>query len=326
MPAFSKPRDSLPRQTSKVAKFTPVVPRLFYPWRWVFLIKKIVLPSIVIGLLLCATTALFAQTATPPPKVIRIYREEVKPGMTAAHRKLEVPFPRAFTRANGSNHYIGLTSISGPNEAWFIEPHESFAEIEKFDQEDAKNTALSAEIDQLLEHDGSVLSGSRAILARLEEDLSFRPGFNMAMMRFVSVNTVRVRPGHDAEFRESRKIINAAYEKANADQHLAIFQVTAGAPTGTYLIFRGRKSLAELDAPPNQLVQQALGESNQKKLQELQGSALISNEANIFSIKPDMSYAPKAFATADPAFWAPKAAVAKRPVAKKPPVKTETGQ
>jgi hypothetical protein len=188
------------------------------------------------------------------------------------------------------------------------------------------NVLLSAEIDQLLEHDGSVLSGGRAILARLEEDLSFRPGINMAMMRFLSVNTVRVRPGHDAEFREARKIINAAYEKANADQHLAVFQVTAGAPIGTYLIFRGRESLAELDAPPNQAIQQAMGESNQKKLQELASSYLLSNEANIFSIKPDMSYAPKTFAAADPAFWTPKAALATRPAAKKPPVKSGTGQ
>jgi hypothetical protein len=289
--------------------------------------KKILLPSIVIGLLLCAPSALFAQTAPlPPPKVIRIYREEVKPGMAAAHRKLEVPFPRAFARANAPNHYIALTSISGPNEAWFLERHESFAEIEKGDQEQDGNAALSAEIDQLLEHDGSVLSGSRAILARLEEDLSFRPGINMPMMRFLTVNTVRVRPGHDAEFREARKIINAAYEKANADQHFAVYQVTAGAPIGTYLIFRGRKSLAELDAPPNQSVQQAMGESNQKKLQELASSYLLSNEGNIFSIKPDMSYVPKTFAAADPAFWAPKTAVAKRPAAKKAPVKVETGQ
>jgi len=289
--------------------------------------KKILLPSIVIGLLLCATTVLFAQTAPPPPpKVIRIYREEVKPGMTAAHRKLEATFPRAFAQAKSSNHYIGMTSISGPNEAWFIEPHQSFAEIEKFDQDDEKNTAFSAELNQLLEHDGSVLSGGRAILARLEEDLSFRPGINMAMMRFVSVNTVRVRPGHDAEFREARKIINAAYEKANADLHVGVFQVTVGAPNGTYLIFRGRKSLAELDAPPNQSVQQAMGESNQKKLQELASSYLLSNEGNIFSIKPDMSYVPQTFAAADPAFWASKPAVAKRPAAKKPPVKAETGQ
>jgi hypothetical protein len=289
--------------------------------------KKILLRSVVIGLLLCATTALFAQTAPlPPAKVIRIYREEVKPGMAAAHSKLEAPFPRAFARANAPNHYIALTSISGPNEAWFVERHESFGEIERGDQEQEKNAVLSAEIDQLLENDGSVLSGGRTILARLEEDLSFRPGINMAMMRFVSVNTVRVRPGHDAEFREARKIINAAYEKANVDQHFSVFQVTAGAPVGTYLIFRGRKSLAELDAPPNQSVQQAMGESNQKKLQELASSYLLSNEANIFAIKPDLSYAPKTFAAADPVFWTPKAAVAKRPAAKKSLAKSGTGQ
>jgi ribose transport system permease protein len=35
---------------------------------------------------------------------------------------------------------------------------------------------------------------------------------------------------------------------------------------------------------------------------------------------------PQTFAAADPAFWAPKAVVAKRPAAKKPPVKAETGQ
>ena len=59
-------------------------------------------------------------TSPSPPKVLRIYREEVKPGKVAAHEKVEVGWPQAFTKANYAVHYLAMTSMAGPYEAWFI--------------------------------------------------------------------------------------------------------------------------------------------------------------------------------------------------------------
>lgn len=69
-----------------------------------------------------------------PPNVIQIYREEVKPGKVAAHEKTEVGWPRAFAKANSPDHYIAMTSMTGPNEAWFINGYDSLATLEKYNR------------------------------------------------------------------------------------------------------------------------------------------------------------------------------------------------
>jgi hypothetical protein len=64
-----------------------------------------------------------------------VFREEVKPAKAAAHEKHEAAWPAAFAKANYSSHYVALTSVTGPNEAWFVEGQDSFAAIEKADKE-----------------------------------------------------------------------------------------------------------------------------------------------------------------------------------------------
>ena len=67
--------------------------------------------------------------AQEPPQLLRIYREEIKPGRNAAHEKVEMAYVRAFSKTKYVN-YLAMESLSGPNEAWFIEPHPSYASIE----------------------------------------------------------------------------------------------------------------------------------------------------------------------------------------------------
>ncbi|MEP7271538.1 MAG: hypothetical protein ABI882_08525, partial [Acidobacteriota bacterium] len=75
---------------------------------------------LIAAAMLFAVGAAFAQTpAEPeaPPKVLRIIREHVKPGMGAAHAKIEAGWPHAFAKAASTNYYIGLSSLSGANDA-----------------------------------------------------------------------------------------------------------------------------------------------------------------------------------------------------------------
>jgi hypothetical protein len=138
-------------------------------------------------------------------------------------------------------------------------------------------------------------------------------------MRYFSVNTVRVRPGHDQEYQEARKLLAEAVKKANPNAHSVVYSVSAGMPSGTYLIFTPRKSLADLDPNPTvgQAVQQALGEENARKRQKLLADSVISTETSIYAFSPRMSYVPKEWAKTGGDFWTPKAPTAPR-VAKKP--------
>ncbi|HWQ31682.1 MAG TPA: hypothetical protein VNQ79_02270 [Blastocatellia bacterium] len=271
---------------------------------------------------------ILAQTPAPqpPPKVLNIGREEVKPNVDAEHAQVESAWARAFAKANWSANWLGMTSISGPPEAWFLTGYDSFAAFEKSNLEFEKRTALKAEDTHFRQLDKDLLRGSRGMLATFRDDLSYQPAVSLAQMRYFRVNMIRVRPGLNDDFIEYRKIIRAALEKAQSDTHFAIYQTVSGAPNGTFLIFTPMKSLAEMDPNPasQKAMQDALGSENQRKLSELTSKAILSNEPIHFALSPEMSYLSKEFIAADPAFWKPKP----KPAAatKKPTETTKPGQ
>ncbi len=266
--------------------------------------------------------AMAAETPTTPmgpPKVLQIAREQVKPGKNALHEKVEAGWSRVFANAQWPTHWIGATSLTGANEAWFFIGFDSFAAWEK-DNHDMEKTPLKAQSQQLSQKDGELLSGTHSIAAVYNEELSYRPNVKIGEMRYFAIVTFQVRPGHDNDFTEARKLSKAAHEKANMDEHWASYQVTSGAPSGTYLIFAPMKSLKEADAYPSlhgKAYKDALGEEGQKKMRELESAAILTFETNFFEFNPKMSYVSKEIAAADPAFWTPKAESPRASIQKK---------
>ena len=285
--------------------------------------KRNLLTVLAVVLMFSVAWPAMAQEGAPP-KVIQIYREEVKPGKGAAHEKVEVGWPRAFAKANSPTHYLAMTSVSGPTEAWFISGFDSLAAWEKDTQNNDNNPALSAELQRLSAQDGELLSNVRSVVATYHADMSYRAnGINIGEMRYFYITTVRVRPGSD--YSEINKIALAAHEKANVPERWAVFEVTYGMPRGTFLIIQPLKSLAEVDAFPQthgQAYRDAIGEDGSKKLSELAKAAVISTETNIYALNPKMSYPSKETVAVDPAFWAPKPkAPAAKAAAEKPAAK-----
>jgi hypothetical protein len=260
---------------------------------------------------LAAVSAVQAQTAAavpPPPKVIQIYREVIKPGHVPSHAKTEAGWPAAFRKANWPSHYIAMTSYSGPSEAWFISGWDSYAAYEADGKAVEKNAVLQAELDRLSQADGEHIANMISMFATYREDLSYRASVNIPEMRYFAITTFRVKPGRGDDFAAARKIIQAAHEKANMDEHWATFQVTSGAPTGTYLLLLPMKSMAALDAAQEihgKSYEDAMGAENQKKVADLLNASVESSTATLFAFNPKMSYVSKEFIAAD-AYWAPK--------------------
>ena len=289
-------------------------------------IRKVTgIPVIAVSLLSCSFSVL-AQTAPAggPPKVLQIYREEVKPGRAPAHEVVETGWPRAFARANWPTHYLAMTSLTGPSEAWFMTGYDSFAAWEADSRGIEKNPGLKKELDQLEAKDGELRSGGRSVAASFREDLSNQPNVEMPKMRYFRVITFRIKPGHEAQFPEVVKIVKAAYEKAKLTLPWATYQVSSGMTVPTFLLFIPMKSLEEVDlgASRSKTLQEAEGEENVKKLQTIAAEAYVSVESNIFAFNPKMSYPSKEWAAGDPEFWKPKAA-AMKPEGKKPAARVE---
>ncbi len=292
--------------------------------------RKTVFWVCAIGLLLGVAGQALAQApgSMPPgpPKVVQIFREEVKVGKGAAHEKLEAEYVRAFRKAKWPTNYLAMTSSTGPSEAWFLVPYDSFEAWEKDQKATEKNAALFAELNQLGEKDAEFVSGGRSIVIVYRPDLSQHPdAMNVAQSRYFRVLTFRVRPGHDAEFAEAGKIVRAAYDKANVPLSWAIYQVYSGMPSGTYLVFAPAKSLKEIDdgLARSKAIQEAEGEDGIKKLEHISREAYFGVETNIYAFSPKMSYLSKEFAAADPDFWTPKPKAAAKPAAGAPAEKKE---
>ena len=73
-----------------------------------------------------------AQETTPPPKVLAVFREFVKPGKSGAlHEKSESAFVQAMTRAKWPTHYFAASSITGKPRVLFFTGYDSFEAWEK---------------------------------------------------------------------------------------------------------------------------------------------------------------------------------------------------
>jgi hypothetical protein len=251
----------------------------------------------------------------PVPKVLMVVREQIKEGREAAHAKAEEAWPRIFSKGNVTTHYVGMTAESGPSEAWFLEPYDSFGGMEKARGE-IEQSPLAADLEVANVQDGELRTGSRTLLAVYRGDLSFHPAEAMSSLpkcRHMGVTVLRIKYGHDADLAQIAKLLIDGDEKSNSDQPVLTYQAISGGPSGTYLIFSPMDSLAHMDAAPARLAaaRQAMGERNRQRLDALALEVVQSSESLLFAFNPRMSYVSKEFAAGDPEFWNPKPASAK---------------
>jgi hypothetical protein len=261
-----------------------------------------------------AVPVILAAQAPAAPKVMVIGRELVKPGKDAAHAKLETAWSRSLEAAKYPTTLLAMTTMSGASEVWFLNPYASMADMQKVNEAYEASAALTAVGEKYRPQESDLLTNSFTMITTLRDDLSYSSGTPLPSLRYMTLQRVSVKIGHNDEFVEARKIIKAAHEQAKASDGYAIYQVTAGAPAGTFLIFRGLKSLAELDANPHGPEYMAAmgGPEGQKKLNTMLMSYENSADLTAFQFSPAMSSPGKAWTDADP-YWKPKAAAKKAP-------------
>jgi hypothetical protein len=279
--------------------------------------KHSVVRILAAGLLLSGASLIQAQSPEPP-HLLRIFREDIKSGKNAVHENVESGYVRAFSKTSYPS-YLGLDGITGTNQAWFLESHDSYESMDKAIHV-GETEPLKSKLAQLDAEDGELRTGERNMVAVYQSDLSYLPvPSNLAKARFVGIGTVRVHPGHSADFAEMRKLVNAAYAKSGSKQRRVVYSVVSGAPAGTYLILSAMDSLKAMDPPPSGMMSMldAFGADNLARYNKLQSEIVISSENTMFEVNPKMSNPPKEFIAADPDFWAPKPAAAK-PAAPKP--------
>ncbi len=279
--------------------------------------------SVLFGGLNIVTAQEKSEGVTPPPKVLVIVREFLKPGKAGTtHEKTESAFVQAFSRAKWPTHYFAVDSLSGKPRSLFLVPYDSFESWEKDNRAVQKNATLVAALDRAGVADGELLSDIDTGEFRYREDYSLRAPVDIAHMRYFEISLFRVRSGHEKDWDDLVKLVMAAYEKI-PEVHWATFEAVYGQEGDTYLVFTPMKSAAEIDRSfaQGKQFEAAMGEEGMKKLGELSAAAIQLSRTNLFQFNPRMSYPPEAWVKADPEFWNPKPASTPKQPGQKPAAK-----
>jgi hypothetical protein len=255
-----------------------------------------------------AATAWGQSLPTSQPKMLTIYREQVKVGHAGPHAKVEAGWPAAFAKAKSPNYYLALVSVTGPTEAWFLSPWDSYASWGKSLAEEQGNPELSAELDRLSMADAEHVESLRIIEAMARPDLSHGKYPDLNKARFWEITTYRVRPGHEDKFEAAAKAYKGMAARNDPNAAWRIYQVSAGMVGPTFLIFSSVNAFAEFDAmmASGEKMWKSITPEEKAVFDKFGAEGMITGESNRFRLDPNMSYVSAETRASDPAFWGKK--------------------
>lgn len=261
----------------------------------------------------CAGSAAAQGLPTTQPKMLLVYREEVKLGHGADHTRVEAGWPAAYEKAKSPYYYLALASMTGTSEVWFVSPFDSNAALGDSNKRESDDPVLAAELARLQKADAEHITSVRTLLARARTDLSYGTYPDTATQRFWQITIFRVRPGHEAQFEAAAKVYGAAAKRASSATAFRVYQIMAGMPEPTFLVFGSVKSLADFDGAmkAGEATMKAFTPEEGAGMQKFLAEGLINSETHRFRLDPAMSYVPKETRDTDPAFWIPKKTMAK---------------
>ena len=223
----------------------------------------------------------------PPSAIIYVCREEIKPGKIVAYTQIEEAAARFCVKANCPNPYFAITSITGPNEALWINGFDSVDAMEKVWREYAANQEISQELNSVAEKKAELAFPAINLTARFREEMSFASGI---APRFLSITVLHLRPGHAAAFRSMRIPFKSILERTGRPQW--VYQVTSGTEDDTFLIITPARTMQEIYSTPTPT-------DRNDAVAEL----IVSSETRLYAISPSMSMPAPNWVEADPDFW-----------------------
>ncbi len=254
------------------------------------------------------TTGAADDMPTQQPKILSIVREKVKIGHAAGHARNEQGWPAALEKAKHPYHYLALTSITGPDEAWYVIPYESHVQLgDDFKRAD-DDPVLSAELDRLTLADAEYVNSTSTLHAKARPELSYGGFPDMVQMRIFEITVFTVNPGHEQEFEELGKAYTAASKRAGVKTGYRTYEVLAGMPGPAYLVISSFKGFEELDEEMDDFAK-TLGAANEEEkaaFSKGMNHAVLKQETNRFRVDPKQSFVSKETRNKAPDFWLPK--------------------
>jgi hypothetical protein len=236
-----------------------------------------------------------AQVWADPPVLLRVIRNVQ-----------DVDASRTYADARTAVNVLGMRAVSGLDEAWLIELHDSFASIEEVDHALGSTRPLRNSNGRSA-YPEDVLLPARLLIALYRPGLSYRSdeaAKYLPQARYLLISIFRIRPGNEGAFAEMVKLRRARRDSINLDRPEIAYEVVAGAMSGTYVFVAPLPTLKTLDDGLARTPTYAEGVRDAVK--KAAAETDISQERMLLRIEPGLSYVSEEFASSDPEFWNPK--------------------
>lgn len=255
-------------------------------------------------LLVCFALPAFAQQELlPPPDILQVYVDTVKPGKIAEYTRIESEAAGACARASAWP-YLAIEAKTGPQEVWFLSGFDSYASMEGSDEPFLRNASLAANLDRLMEAKTSLVSDPHTVFMRYRDDLSRNRGLMPPKTRFFTVSVVKVARGHEREYEDSQRLLRNARERAETADGRLVYQVLSGIPDNTFITLSPYSSFSSAAASLDGLLDyDDLDENVRGRVTELLAQSVVTMETFIFSVSPGMSNPAGEWLADDPEFW-----------------------
>lgn len=258
--------------------------------------------------------------AAEPPKMLLLVHQEFRFGKEGERQKLDVAISRACEHLNVPNDWIDLESLSGPPEALFFDPFDSFEQVDTAFADWRRIFAAHPELARMQEEMKTLVTSERTIITVRRDDLGYRQqSIDLSKARFMRVLEVRLNPGHESDFVEAFRMLGAAYDKIKPDTPWVVYQVNVGMPSPAFLVFMPMRALKQNDEPllSRKGLREAEGEDAAHQMEQIAREAYASTESNLYAISPETSHVSKDFADGDPQFWSPHRPAVPKPSSRK---------
>jgi hypothetical protein len=139
-------------------------------------------------------------------------------------------------------------------------------------------------------------------------ELSYGPFHDLSNVRFYEITTFRIKPGYRREWMAATKAYMAATKRSAPGAAWSTYEVMAGAPGGTFLIFSSLDSFAGFDKMMNEgeATWKGMTAEESATLGKFMKEGVISVTSQHYRVEPTMSYVDAATRAKDPAFWEKK--------------------
>jgi len=149
-----------------------------------------------------------------PSQVLNISREFPAPASEEKYRAIEEDAARVCAEMKCPNPYIGIESLTGPKEAWWINGFESDTALKRVAQQYANNRPLTDALNRITARKKGLIGDSVEVVAAYRKDLSRGPRWDVGQGRFLVITVTRGVPAtHGTVFETAdgtRFVIQAA--------------------------------------------------------------------------------------------------------------------